>query len=155
MSQNFLKFNDDKSEVILFGSPNSVSSFGANLVNLSMNITQAARNLGVISDLCFENQDKNVVKLCFLQLKIISKIRSFLSFADLQKTIHAFIYSPLDYCNALYSGISQGSLHHLQLVQNAAVRLITGTKRYEHITPVLGSLHWLPVSLPIDFKFLG
>ena len=42
----------------------------------------------------------------------------------------------------------------LQLVQNAAARFLTGTSRREHITPVLSSLHWLPVHFRIDFKLL-
>ncbi len=48
----------------------------------------------------------------------------------------------------------QSSLQRLQLVQNAAARLLTGTKKYEHITPVLASLHWLPVRLRNEFKIL-
>ena len=60
----------------------------------------------------------------------------------------------LDFCNALYSGISKGAIHRLQLVQNAAARLITGTRRSEHITPALAALHWLPVIYRIDFKIL-
>jgi len=35
-----------------------------------------------------------------------------------------------------------------------AARLITRTRRREHITPVLRELHWLPVRQCIDFKFL-
>ena len=36
---------------------------------------------------------------------------------------------------------------------NAAARLVTGTGKYEHITPVLRDvLHWLPVSQRIIFK---
>ena len=38
--------------------------------------------------------------------------------------------------------------------QNVAARLLTGTKKREHITPVLASLHWLPVKYRIDFKIL-
>ena len=41
---------------------------------------------------------------------------------------------------------------YLQLVPNAAFRLLTGTKRFDHITPVLISLHWLLVKQIIDFK---
>lgn len=63
------------------------------------------------------------------------------------------MYSQLDYCNTLYSGISQGSLHRLQLVQNAAACLI-GTKKDENITPMLASLHWLAVSFSIDLEIL-
>ena len=37
-------------------------------------------------------------------------------------------------------------------MQNAAVRLVTGTRRRDHITPVLRQLHWLPVRQRVDFK---
>ena len=60
----------------------------------------------------------------------------------------------LDYCNALYVGVSASSIARLQMVQNAAARLLTGTRKYEHITPVLASLHWLPVQFRIHFKIL-
>ena len=45
-------------------------------------------------------------------------------------------------------------LNQLQLVLNAAARILTRTKRCEHITPVLTSLHWLPVKARIDYKVL-
>jgi len=40
----------------------------------------------------------------------------------------------------------------LQSVQNAAARLVTGTRRLDHITPVLRQLHWLLVRQRVDFK---
>lgn len=106
MSQNVLKFNDDKSEVILFCPSKSFSYFGVNLGCLSNNVRQAVRGLWVIFDasLCFDDAQS-----CFLQLKLISKIRSFLSTADLQQVKHAFIHSWLDCCNTLYSGIGHSS----------------------------------------------
>ncbi len=54
----------------------------------------------------------------------------------------------------LYIGISQGQLSCLQLVKNVAARLLTRTKKRERITPVLVSLHWLPVEFRIYFKSL-
>lgn len=64
--------------------------------------------------------------------------------------------SRIDYCNSVYIGISQGQLSRLQLVQNAAARLLTHTKKRERITPVLISLHGLPfyLSSRIEFKVL-
>ena len=56
------------------------------------------------------------------------------------------LLSRLDYCNA--------SLKPLQLVQNAAAPILTRIKCFEHITPVLASLHWLPIKFCIDFKVL-
>ena len=43
-------------------------------------------------------------------------------------------------------------LRKLQSVQNATARLITGTRRRDHITPVLRELHWLPIRERIKFK---
>ncbi len=77
-----------------------------------------------------------------------------MSFQDLEKVLHAFITSCLDYCNSLYSGLPQSSLSRLQLVQNAAARLLTGAKKYDHVPPILASLHWLPVHFRVQFKIL-
>ncbi len=46
------------------------------------------------------------------------------------------------------------SIARLQMVQNAAACLLTGIRKYEHISPILASLHWLPVHFRIKFKIL-
>ncbi len=114
------------------------------------------KNLGVVFDehLKFDRQINSVVKSSFFQLRLLSKAKSFLSFKNLEKVIHAFITSKLDYCNSHYTGISQTALSRLQLVQNAAARLLTRSHKRDHITPVLQSLHWLPVRYRVDFKIL-
>ena len=33
-----------------------------------------------------------------------------------------------------------------------AARLVTTTRKYDHITPILGDLHWLPVNFRVQFK---
>jgi len=43
-------------------------------------------------------------------------------------------------------------MRRLQAVQNAAARLITGTRGLDHIIPILRHLHWLPVRQCIEFK---
>ena len=48
----------------------------------------------------------------------------------------------------------KNALQQLQLVQNAVARFPTKTKQFEHITPILKSLHWFPVCQRIDFKIL-
>ena len=39
-------------------------------------------------------------------------------------------------------------------MQNTAAGLITKSRKHEHITPILNSLHWLPVVNRIKFKIL-
>ena len=79
------------------------------------------------------------------QLKKIADIRRYLEKQAAEKLIHAFVASRLDYCNSLLAGIPETSLAKLQRVQNIAARILTGTRKYDHMTPVLYKLHWLPV----------
>ena len=51
-------------------------------------------------------------------------------------------------------GLPKAQIARLQRVQNAAARLILGIGKFSHITPALYELHWLPVSLRIDYKIL-
>ena len=42
----------------------------------------------------------------------------------------------------------------LQSILNAAFRLVTKPRKYEHITPVMIKLHWLPIPNRIQFELL-
>lgn len=112
------------------------------------------KNLGVMFDSAFklDKQISSVVKTSFFQLRLLSKVMVYLPPHDFERVIHAFISSHIDYCNSLYVGLDQSSLRHLQAVQNVAARLLTGKRRRDHITPVLASVHWLPVLFRIQFK---
>ena len=48
--------------------------------------------------------------------------------------------------------ITEGILMAEESIQNAAARLLTGTRKYDHITPVLRELHWLPITSRIQYK---
>ena len=123
---------------------------------LSSKTSLHIKTLGVILDidLNLKRQIGSVIKSSFHQLRLLAKVKPYLSFDDLERVIQVFIFSRLDYCNSLYIGLDQCSLRRLQIVQNAAARLLTGTKKRDHITPVLVSLHWLPVHFRIHFKVL-
>ena len=68
--------------------------------------------------------------------------------------IHPSVTTNLDYCNAILYGLPKVLVSRLQLVQNRAARIVTFTKKYEHITPSLLDLHWLPVEYRIIYKIL-
>ncbi len=56
--------------------------------------------------------------------------------------------------NALLGGCPASSINKLQLVQKAAARVLTRSRKYDHITPILQSLHWLPIKFRISYKIL-
>jgi len=84
----------------------------------------------------------------------ISKFRPTLTTSDAEQLVHAFISSRLEYCNSLFTGITGKNIQKLQYIQNSAARILMKVRKYYHITPVLHSLHWLPVSFRIDYKVL-
>ena len=61
-------------------------------------------------------------------------------------------YSKLDFCNSLLCGIPKHLLWKLQSIQNAAECFVTPSSKYDHITPLLMQLHWLPIARCIKFK---
>ena len=78
------------------------------------------------------------------------KIRNYLDQPNAEKLVHAFATSKLDFCNSLLYGLSK---KQVQRILNAAAR-IKKTKKFQHISPVLRNLHWLPVTKRIEFKIL-
>ena len=88
----------------------------------------------------------------FFQFRQLRAIRSSLT-TDAAKTLaQAFVGGRLDYYNSLLYGVSDDLLRRLQSVQNSAARFITGARKYDHISPVLRDLHWLPLRQRIIFK---
>ncbi len=79
----------------------------------------------------------NVTKTAFFHLGNISKLQNMLSVSDAEKLVHAFMTSRLDYSNALLGGCPASSINKLQIVQNAAARVLTRSRKYDHITPIL------------------
>ena len=156
MALNFLNFNDSKTEVMVFRPSAARDISSLDLGPLQPFLKPVVTDLGVKldSDFKFDKQINSVVKSSFYQLRLLAKVKSAVSISDFERLIHAFISTRLDYCNALYAGVSQACLSRLQLVQNAAARLLTGARKYDHISPILASLHWLPVYYRIQFKIL-
>lgn len=66
----------------------------------------------------------------------MSKVKPFLSLNDLEKVIYAFISSRLNYCDLLLiNGVNKSSLNRLQVIQNAAARLLADTTIYLLYSP--------------------
>ena len=95
-----------------------------------------------------------VCKAGFYHLWNIACVRKHLSFESNQILIRAFVTSKLDYCNSLYYGLPNFLIKKLQYVQNSAARLLTGSCKCDHATPILKELHWFPVQHRIIFKIL-
>jgi len=157
MSSNRLKLNCDKTEAVWISSCHNAAKNNLPPVEIGHSMvqpSQGARNLGFYFD-SLMNMRRHINNVCsssFFQLRQLRVIRRTLSCDVLKTLLHAFIATRLDYCNSLFYGLPKRDLQKLQLVQNAAARLFGGLRRFNHITPVMKQLHWLPIKQRTDFK---
>jgi hypothetical protein len=159
MSANFLKLNQDKTELMVFAPKHRVKdvaklsiSFGGCVIH----DTPYVKNLGAYFDrtLCMEKQCNAITRSCYLNIRNIGRIRSCISEDACKTLVNSLVTSRLDYSNVLLYGINKQLTDKLQRVQNTAARLITRTRKSDHITPVLMELHWLPVEFRSQYKLL-
>ena len=87
-------------------------------------------------------------------LYCLSKIKKYLSTEQLTTAVIAYVISKLDQNNSLLYRLPATLIDKLQRIQNAAARMICGARKYDHASPLLFKLHWLPVSYRIKFKVL-
>ena len=115
------------------------------------------RDLGLIIDsgLTFHDHISTVVKTCFFHLRTLGKLRPQITQTAAKSIAVGLILSRLDYCNSCLWSVPAYELDRLQLVQNTAARIVTRTKKSQHITPVLTELHWLPIEKRIDYKVIS
>ena len=133
MNLNKLLLNPSKTELLLIGTKQQRLKF-SDLTNLSLSndiipVSSSAHNLGFIfdSDMSFSDQINSVSKFCHFHIRDIRRIRHLLPLP----LANSLVSSKLDYCNSLYSGISQTNLNKLQRIQNSLARVITNTSKYQ------------------------
>ena len=155
----FLKLNQSKTQIIVFGPKNIKNKICINGVFIENDTTcvrfkSVVENLGIFldSDLGYADQVSSVVSKSFLCIKNISRIKTFLTSKEKCTLLTALILSKLDYCNSLYYGVNSFLLNKLQVVQNSAARLIFNRRKFDHSSGLLFKLHWLPVKKRIEYK---
>ncbi|XDV36628.1 hypothetical protein PO909_006374 [Leuciscus waleckii] len=104
--------------------------------------------------LTFTDHITKTARSCRFALHNIRKIRPFLTEHATQLIVQALVISRLDYCNALLAGLPSCATKPLQMIQNAAARLVFNEPKRAHVTPLFISLHWLPLAARIKFKAL-
>ena len=100
---------------------------------------QSARDLGVILDLnlTFDNHITTSVLECIARLAQINWVKNCLHKNTLLTVIHALVFSKMYYCSNVWANTTSKNVRKLQAVQNFACRIVSGAKKYDHVTPLL------------------
>ena len=161
MIENKLKLNEDKTEFMVITSKHYAMTYhqlspSLTVGGVSIKPSSNVRNLGAKFDHTMNMQGHvNIIKRSmYFHIREIGRIRKHLDNETCHKAIQALVISRLDDANVLLLGLPTKMLQSLQVAQNTAARLITRSRRRDHITPILKSLHWLPVAQRIKHKCL-
>ena len=147
----------DKTELILYGSRQMISKlpdFQLSLLGKKLIPAQTVKDLGVTFDKNF-NFNEHILKTVsssMSSLGQISRVKHVLKKELLVTVINSLVFNKLYYCSVVWSSITDRNVRKLQGIQNFAARIISGTRKYDHITPVLKELRWIPVRLQLYYR---
>lgn len=82
-----------------------------------------------------QNHISSLTKGANFYLSILGKIKPFLPHNNLKTVVQALVISKLDYGSATFCGLPRARMAPLKASLNSAAMLITGSKRYHHISP--------------------
>ena len=159
---NKLKLNDDKTEVVLFGTRQQSEKLESNKefkIKIGCEIIQpvsSARNLGYFMESQLKSKT-HITKVCgtsYSTLKNIARIHSLLTPEEAKIIVQGLVISKLDYCNTLLLGTSGHQLSRLQMIQNMGCRVIRNLKKHDHVSNAMKEIHWLKVQEWIQYKVL-
>lgn len=147
-----LTVNPSKSKVLLFGNKKARTRIENN-ININMNnevipLCSSAKNLGLIMDttLRYTLHINMIIRRAFCNLKLIYANKQLLDRNSKFLLCESMVLCHFNYNNQIFGpALNCNDLRRLQLIQNNCVRLISGVRRRDHITPYLKELGWLTI----------
>ncbi len=154
---NRLLLNPGKTKLIVYGSRQMIDKlpeFQLSLLGHDLVPVQTVKDLGVTFDknLTFNDHTVKTVSSCMSALGQINRVKHVFKKELLVMIINGLVFSKLYYCSSVWSNTTDSNIKKFQRVQNFAARIVTNTRKYDHITPALKSLKWTPVKTNLYFR---
>ena len=156
--ENQLLINPDKTKFMLIGTRQLMSSHSVDLsvsfMGRTLTPVDLARDLGVILDthLTYDSHISYLVSSCLSKLVQINRVKKSFDKDTLMLIISSLVFSKMLYCSSVWSNTSKNNIKKLQLIQNFACKIVTGSQKYDHVTPLLQQLNWLSVNEMLQLR---
>ena len=102
------------------------------------------------SHLSFHEHVTEVVSKCIGSLCLTNRVKHLFDQSTLKTNINSLVFSKLFYCSSMWASATKKNIARPQKVQNFAAWIVTGARKYDHITPILKELHSLPVAKQLE-----
>ena len=88
-----------------------------------------------------------MAKLCQM-----NRVKNSFDGKTLEQLISSLVFNKMLYCSTVWSNTSTINIKKLQLVQNFACKIVTKTRKFDHVTPLLRELNWLSIDQLLFFR---
>lgn len=155
--QNGMLVNASKTELILCGDRRQLTRLEAapviNFMGETLQCKSEVKNLGVTMDsfLSWEQHVKQITDRCFGILIALLHAKQVLPVETLPRLIDGMVFSHVRYCIQVYGGTSVGAVRKLQSIFNFAAKVISGRRKFDHVSDLLKQFEWLSADQYIDY----
>ena len=156
--KNSLLINPEKTKLLVLGTTQLLmmipDDLSITLLSKEITLSKSAENLGVTMD-CNLTYDKHITQLtskCIGSLCQINRVKYPFDRRTLITIISSLVFSKLLYCSSAWANTTKKNIELLQTVQNFAARIVSGTRKFDHVTPILKQLEWRPIIKQLAFR---
>ena len=96
-------------------------------------------------NLTYDEHVTQVTSKCIGSLCQINCVKYLFDKDTLVTIISSLVFSKLLYCSSVWANTTKKNIELLQAAQNLAARIVSGTRKFDHVTPILKQLQWLPI----------
>ena len=149
-------YKTDKTEFTMFGYRSQLAKCTTNFISISDSTiprTLSIKYLGVTLDKNLSLKEHILLKCrkAMANFVMIHNIHKFLTKHVCTTLVLDLCISYLDYANALFYGLPEKTISHLQRIQAMCAKLTLEKSKFDSTTEALAHLHWLPIRLRIKY----
>ena len=157
--ENDMKVNAAKTEFMTLGTKAMLRDLPDVTIRFCDNTIQAsrhARSLGVIFDinLSFQPHVDQTVRKCTGMLTALTHARHVVPVPTIKYLIEALVFSTIRYCLSVYGVCNATQVHRLQKLVNFAARVLTGRRKFDHVSDVIRDAGWFSAADLIQYHRL-
>ena len=119
-----------------------------NFIGKTLEPVAQVKDLGTILDskLKYNEHIQRLSSSCISKLCQINRVKNLFDQSTLINIINALVMSKVHYCSSIWGNTSEENIKKVHFIQNYAARVIVGNVgKYDHVSPLLKELGWLPI----------
>ena len=156
--ENHLLINPNKTKLLFLGTRQILKRLPQNpsisFLGTTLKPVTSAKDLGVILDphLTYDHHISKTVSSCFSKLYQINRVKESFDNDTLKLLISSLVFSKMQYCSIVWPNTSTENINKLQSIQNFASKIVTNSRKFDQVTPLLRQLNWLPVKQLLYYR---